>query len=84
MLSNPTWLLGITGLDCDDMTFAAAIVSWYFLSCLRDLSIALVRRHEEEKQLESFTTKVWKRGLELELELLKIGRASTTNMGLAG
>ena len=51
-----------------------------FLELLRDLSIALVRRHEEEKQLESFTAKVWKRGLELELELLKIGRASTTNM----
>ena len=26
MLSNPTWLLGITGFDCVDMTFAVAIV----------------------------------------------------------
>lgn len=55
-----------------------------FVELLRNLSIALVRRHGEEKRLESFTVKVWKRGLELELELLKIGRASTTNMGLAG
>lgn len=26
MLSKPTWLLGMTGLDCDDMIFAAAML----------------------------------------------------------
>ena len=72
MLSKPTWLLGITGLDCDDITFAAAIVSWpLLLSCCVTCQQHLLGL--KEKRLESFMPKVWKRGLELGLELVGLG-----------